>query len=224
MTQVPAKLDVDYVPVEAKPLHKQRWRSETMRFVVVDFPPHTKCLYHQHLRYGVYMVMAPMNVMEYPYGKEPRPLVHAKGSVFCRDHTQDKLIHSAATFEKPVFLIEIELLKEKADVMPNAHLPLHSEFTIFKNDPECRVYGFTLQDDDQAIAEISLDLPTEAVLVALDDCKVEITNASSHKQADTTHQVLLRVGDDVRLVAGKFGVKLVASALKKAQFNLVEVY
>ncbi|CAI5725553.1 unnamed protein product [Peronospora destructor] len=224
MTHFPAKLDVDYVPVEAEPLHKQRWRTETMRLVVVDFPPQTKCLYHQHLKYGVYLVMTPINMMEYPYGEEPRRLVHGKGSVFCRDHTKDKLIHSGATFDEPAFLIEVELLKEKADVMPNGHLPLHPGIKLYNNNPECRVYGFTLQDDDQAIAKISLDLPTEAVLVALDVCEVKITKASNNKQEDTTHRVLLRVGDDVQLIAGKFGVELVSSASKKAQFILVEVY
>ncbi|CAH0494005.1 unnamed protein product [Peronospora farinosa] len=175
--QISDKVDVDYVPVEAEPLHKQRWRSENL---------------------------------------------HEKGSVFCRDHTKDKLIHSAATLDKPAFLIEIELLKEKADVMPNEHLPLHPGIKNFKNDPECRVYGFELQNDDQA--EIALNLPTEAVLVALDDCEVEITKASSNKQEDTTHQVVLKVGDDVQLLAGKFGIKFVSSASKKAQFHLVEVY
>ncbi|RMX66221.1 hypothetical protein DD238_001259 [Peronospora effusa] len=220
--QISDKVDVDYVPVEAEPLHKQRWRSETVRLVAVDFPPHTKCLYHQHLKYGVYLVVTPMNMMEYPHGEEPRPLVHEKGSVFCRDHTKDKLIHSAATLDKPAFLIEIELLKEKADVMPNGHLPLHPGIKNFKNDPECRVYGFELQNDDQA--EIALNLPTEAVLVALDDCEVEITKALSDKQEDTTHQVVLKVGDDVQLLAGKFKIKFVSSASKKAQFHLVEVY
>ncbi|ETO64870.1 hypothetical protein F444_17713 [Phytophthora nicotianae P1976] len=118
------KPDVDYVLVDFEPLHKQRWRSDT------------------HLKYGIYVVMAPLDAVEQPYGKEPRPLVQKKGAVFCRDHTKDKLIHVATTNELPAFLIEIELLKEKADVIPNGNLPLHEGkgIELLKNEPECH-YG-----------------------------------------------------------------------------------
>ncbi|CAH0480181.1 unnamed protein product [Peronospora belbahrii] len=217
------KPDVDYVLVDFEPMHKQRWRTDTVRLVCVEFPPYTTCLWHQHLKYGIYVVMAPLNVVEHCYGQKPRPLVQMKGAVFCRDHTKDKLIHLATTSELPAFLIEVELLKEKADIIPNGHMSLHSRIELLHNEPECRVYRFTLQNGIDRIAEISLDLPTEAVLLALDDCKVEICTAST-KQEDTTYEIALKVGGDVHLNAGKFGVKLMSSATTKTQFVLAEVY
>lgn len=222
-TQTPAKPDVDYVLVNFEPLHKQRWRTDTVRLVCAEFPPDTTCLWHQHLKYGIYVVMAPLNVVEQPYGQKPRPLVHEKGAVFCRDHTKDKLIHIVSTRDLPAFLIEVELLKEKADVVPNQHLPLHSELELLYNERECRVYRLTLDNNDHGGAKISLDLPTEAVLLALDDCEVEIRNGSDN-QEQTMNHVALKVGGDAHLSAGKVGVKLVSAATQKTQFVLAEVY
>ncbi|KAF1772074.1 hypothetical protein GQ600_4124 [Phytophthora cactorum] len=303
-TQNPGKSDVDYVLVDFEPLHKQRWRSETVRLVCVQFPPHTQSLWHKHLNYGIYVVMAPLNVTEQPYGQEPRPLVQDKGSVFCRDHTKDKLlhvitshetplfivevellkkkedimphdqvalhsstgvellnnepecrvrdgaairpgtstpgaeegavfcrdhtkdklIHLATTNELPAFLIEVELLKEKADVTPNGHLPLHEGkgIELIKNEPECRVYRFTMQDngsEDQATTEIVVDLPTEAVLLALEDCEVEISGILNDKHEETTHRISMKVGGDVHLKAGNFGVKLLTSARTRRRLS-----
>ncbi|KAG6612684.1 Argininosuccinate lyase [Phytophthora cinnamomi] len=228
-SETESKPDIDYVLVDFEPLHKQRWRTDTVRLVCAQFPPYTRCLWHQHLKYGIYVVMAPLDVVEQPYGQEPRPLVQDKGAVFCRDHTKDKLIHVATTSELPAFLVEVELLKEKADIVPNDSLPLHTGkgVELLNNEPECRVYRFTLQDggdDDEAVAEISLELHTEAVLLVLDDCEVEITNESAEKQESTVRQLSLHVGDDVHLTAGKFGVKLKSSGVKKTQFVLAEVY
>ncbi|OWY98442.1 hypothetical protein PHMEG_00030791, partial [Phytophthora megakarya] len=61
------KVDVDYVLVDFEPLHKQRWRTDNVRLVCAEFPPYTTCLWHQHLKYGVYVVMAPLDVVEQPY-------------------------------------------------------------------------------------------------------------------------------------------------------------
>ncbi|KAG6961179.1 hypothetical protein JG688_00009236 [Phytophthora aleatoria] len=223
------KPDVDYVLVDFEPLHKQRWRTDTVRLVCAEFPPFTTCLWHQHLKYGVYVVMAPLDAMEQPYGQEPRPLVQKKGAVFCRDHTKDKLIHLATTNELPAFLIEVELLKEKADVTPNGHLPLHEGkgIELIKNEPECRVYRFTMQDngsEDQATTEIVVDLPPEAVLLALEDCEVEISGILNDKHEETTHRISMKVGGDVHLKAGNFGVKLLTSSANKTSFVLAEVF
>ncbi|KAL3667533.1 hypothetical protein V7S43_007752 [Phytophthora oleae] len=219
------KLDVDYVLVDFEPLHKQRWRTDTVRLVCAEFPPYTTCLWHQHLKYGIYVVMAPLDVVEHPYGKKPRPLVQKKGAVFCRDHTKDKLIHLATTSALPAFLIEVELLKEKADVMPNGHLPLHEGdgIELLNNEPECRVYRVTLEsnaNDNQTTTKISLELPTEAVLLALGGSKIEVSG--NLKVAE--RQISLKVGDDVQLSAGKFAMKLMSSTTKKTQFILAEVY
>ncbi|KAE9305653.1 hypothetical protein PF008_g21662 [Phytophthora fragariae] len=201
----------------------------TVRLVCAQFPPYTRCLWHQHLKYGIYVVMAPLDVVEQPYGQEPRPLVQDKGAVFCRDHTKDKLIHAATTAELPAFLVEVELLKEKVDIVPNDNLPLHAGrgVDLLNKERECRVYRFTMQqneDNDNAAAEISLELQTEAVLLVLDDCTVEITNESSGKQENTVRQLSLQVGDDVQLTAGKFGIKLESSSVEKTQFVLAEIY
>lgn len=213
------KPDVDYVLVDFEPLHKERWRTNTIRLVCAEFPPYTTCLWHQHLKYGVYVVMAPLDVVERPYGKKPRPLVQKKGAVFCRDHTKDKLIHLATTSTLPAFLIEVELLKEKTDVIPNGKLPLHKGdgIELLNNEPECRVYRVTL--DDQATIKISLELPTEAVLLALDDSKIQVSTNSTMAE-----EISLKVGDDVHLSACTFTMELVSSATKRAQFILTEVY
>ncbi|KAG3159585.1 hypothetical protein PI124_g6227 [Phytophthora idaei] len=200
------KPDVDYVLVDFEPLHKQRWRTDTVRLVCAEFPPFTTCLWHQHLKYGVYVVMAPLDAMEQPYGQEPRPLVQKKGAVFC-----------------------LELLKEKADVTPNGHLPLHEGkgIELMKNEPECLVYRFTMQDngsEDQATTEIVVDLPTEAVLLALEDCEVEISGILNDKHEETTHRISMKVGGDVHLKAGNFGVKLLTSSANKTSFVLAEVF
>eukprot|EP00644_Phytophthora_capsici_P012645 jgi/Phyca11/506950/fgenesh2_kg.PHYCAscaffold_23_\ len=226
-TQIPAKSDVDYVLVDFEPLHKQRWRSDTVRLVCVQFPPHTRSLWHKHLNYGIYVVMAPLSVTEQPHGKEPRPLVQDKGSVFCRDHTKDKLLHVITSHDTPLFIVEVELLKKKDDIMAHDHVALHSSrgVELLNDEPECRVYRLTLQSDacdDQSTTEISLNLPTGAVLVVLDDCEVQVTNASEDPNIDTERDLSLKIADDVQLTVGKFNLKLLSS--KKAQFILAEVY
>ncbi|KUF89556.1 Argininosuccinate lyase [Phytophthora nicotianae] len=173
--------------------------------------------------------MAPLDAVEQPYGKEPRPLVQKKGAVFCRDHTKDKLIHVATTNELPAFLIEIELLKEKADVIPNGNLPLHEGkgIELLKNEPECRVYRFTLQvngSDKLATSEIMGHLPTEAVLLALEDCKVEISGILNDKHEEGIHHISMKIGGDVHLKTGNFSVKLLSSSAKKTPFVLAEVF
>ncbi|KAL4138735.1 hypothetical protein PRIC2_002239 [Phytophthora ramorum] len=222
--QIPSKEDVDYVLVDFEPLHKQRWRSETVRLVYVQFPPHTRSLWHQHLNYGIYVVMAPLNVTEQPIGQQPRPLVQDKGSVFCRDHTKDKLLHVITSHDSPLFIVEVELLKKKEDVVAHDQVALHASdgLELLNDEPECRVYRLTLQDEGQSTTEISLNLPTGAVLVVLDDCDVDITNASDDPNVETERKLSLKVADDVQLTAGKFNIKLLSP--KKTQFILAEVY
>ncbi|GMF34530.1 unnamed protein product [Phytophthora lilii] len=221
-----SKTDVDYVLVDFEPLHKQRWRSDTVRLVCVQFPPHTQSLWHKHLNYGIYVVMAPLNVTEQPHGQQPRPLVQDKGSVFCRDHTKDKLLHVITSHDTPLFIVEVELLKKKADVVPHDQVALHSAtgVELLNDEPECRVYRLTLQSaiDVQSTTEISLNLPTGAVLVVLDDCEVEVTNASEDPSVETERKLSLKIADDVQLTAGRFGIKLLSG--KKTQFILAEVY
>ncbi|EGZ26244.1 hypothetical protein PHYSODRAFT_285175 [Phytophthora sojae] len=222
-TQTP---DVDYVLVDFEPLHKQRWRSDTVRLVCVQFPPHTQSLWHKHLNYGIYVVMAPLSVTEQPHGQEPRPLVQDKGSVFCRDHTKDKLLHVITSHETPLFIVEVELLKKKEDVVAHDHVTPHAAVGVelLNNEPECRVYRLTLGDEDQSTTEISLNLPTGAVLVVLDDCEVEVTNESEDPKVEAERKLALKVADDVQLTAGKFNIKLASPSAKKAQFILAEVY
>ncbi|KAG6612563.1 Potassium/sodium hyperpolarization-activated cyclic nucleotide-gated channel 4 [Phytophthora cinnamomi] len=220
--------DVDYVLVDFEPLHKQRWRSETVRLVCVQFPPHTQSLWHKHLNYGIYVVMAPLSVTEQPHGQEPRPLVQAKGSVFCRDHTKDKLLHIITSHDAPLFIVEVELLKKKEDVAVHDHVALHAAagVELLNDEPECRVYRLTLGDEEaQSTTEISLNLPTGAVLVVLDDCEVEVTNASEDSTTvEAERKLSLKVADDIQLSAGKFSIKLASSSAKKTQFILAEVY
>ncbi|CAI5740065.1 unnamed protein product [Hyaloperonospora brassicae] len=216
--------DIDYVLVDFEPLHKQRWRTNTLRLVCAEFPPYTTCKWHQHLKYGIYVVMAPLDVIEQPYGQQPRPLVQEKGAVFCRDHTKDKLIHIATTRELPAFLIEIELLKEKADIIPNGQLPLHAGagIELLADEPECRVYRITLHVKDHASPALSLNLPTEAVLLALDDCEAQVTTTINDEEI--TYSVSLKIGGDVHMSPGACTVKVVSASVEKMHFVLAEVY
>lgn len=221
--------DIDFVPVEIEPMHKQRWRSDTVRLVYAVIPPHTKCLWHQHLKYTVYMVMAPLDVTEESYGAAPHSLVQDKDSVFCRDHTKDKLLHVASTGELPSMIVLVELLKEMEDVVAHDQIAIHTSkgVELLNDEPKCRVYRFTLQgnaSDDESTMEISLELPTAAVLVVLNDCEVEIDNVSEDSKLDTVRTLQLKVADDVPLTPGIFSMKLLSSTVQKTQFILTEIY
>jgi hypothetical protein len=226
--ETPTKPDIDFVPVELEPMHKQRWRSDTVRLVYAVIPPHTKSLWHQHLKYSVYVVMAPLAVTEQSYGAAPHALVQDKGAVFCRDHTKDKLLHVASTDESSSKIIIVELLKDMEDVVAHNQIALHEAegIELLNDEPKCRVYRVTLHDasDGQSTTEVSLELPTAAVLVVLDDCEVEVTSASSDPKVPSVRALSLKVADDIQLAAGKFSVKLVSSTVKKTQFILTEVY
>lgn len=213
---------VDFVLVDDEPLHVQRWRSETVRLVCVNFPPHTSSLWHQHLNYGIYVVMAPLDVAEQSYGNAAKPLIKNKGEVFCRDHTKDHLLHVITTADQPLFIVEVELLKEKENVKPHDNVPIRSGkgVELLNDEPECRVYRLTL---DENVRELDLALPTESVLVVLDDCELKVTTASSSGQkTELVHQ--LKVGDDVVLQEGECQLELSGVEASKAQFVLSEVY
>ncbi|KAG2813741.1 hypothetical protein PC116_g19296 [Phytophthora cactorum] len=222
------KPDIDFVPVEMEPMHKERWRSDSIRLVYAVIPPHMKCLWHQHTKYSVYVVVAPLDVTEHSYGDAPHSLVQDKGSVFCRDHTEDKLLHVASTRELPSMIVIVEMLKDAREYLPHDQIVIHVSkgVELLNDEPRCRVYRLTLQDDpteDQGTMELSLDLPTEAVLVALDDCDVDI-KSSSDSRFEAGRTLSLKVANDVRLPLAKFSIKLVSSTVKKTQFILTEIY
>ncbi|KAG7381859.1 hypothetical protein PHYPSEUDO_005515 [Phytophthora pseudosyringae] len=216
---------VDFVPVELEPMHMERWRSDTVRLVYAVIPPHTKSLWHQHLKYSIYVVMAPLDVTEQSYGAAPHSLVQGKGSIFCRDHTEDKLLHVAATGELPSKIVIVELLKEMKDVVAHNRVAIHRSkgVELLNDEPKCRVYRVTLEDnasDDQATVGISLELPTAAVLLVLDDCNVTIENVPGYSEFDTV--CTLTLADDIQLAPGTFNIKLVS--MKKTQFILTEIF
>lgn len=215
------KPTVDYVLVDDEPLHKQRWRSNTVRLVCVQFPPHTSSLWHQHLNYGIYVVMAPLDVSEQSYGNPVKPLVKNRGEVFCRDHTKDHLLHVITTTEQPLFIVEVELLKAKADVKPHDGVPIRSGkgVELLNDEPECRVYRLTLETD----GELAMTLPTESVLVAVDDCELKVSTTSiSGEKKEFVRE--LKVGDDIVFQEGEYQIALWGNAASKAQFVLSEVY
>lgn len=223
------KPTVDYVLVDDEPLHVQRWRSTNVRLVCVQFPVHTTSLWHQHLNYGVYVVMAPLNVTEQSYGSAVKSLIQDRGAVFCRDHTKDHLLHVVTTTDSPLFIVEVELLKPKADLKPHADIPIHAAkgIELLNDEPECRVYRLTLEKDslNEAASEITLTLPTEAVLLAVADCIVKVNNTTvSGEQNDFVQH--LKVGDDIVLSEGQFDIELVGEAgqTTTALFILTEVY
>ncbi|KAG3095854.1 hypothetical protein PI125_g16139 [Phytophthora idaei] len=195
------KPDIDFVPVEMEPMHKERWRSDSIRLVYAVIPPH--------------------EVFVAPAYKD-------KGSVFYRDHTEDKLLHVASTRELPSMIVIVEMLKDAREYLPHDQIVIHVSkgVELLNDEPRCRVYRLTLEDDptdDQGTMELSLDLPTEAVLVALDDCEVDI-KSSSDSRFETGRTLSLKVADDVRLPLAKFSIKLVSSTVKKTQFILTEIY
>lgn len=212
---------VDFVLVDDEPLHKQRWRSDTVRLVCVQFPPHTQSLWHQHLNYGIYVVMAPLDVAEQSYGNPVKLLVKNRGEVFCRDHTKDHLLHVITTTEQPLFIVEVELLKSKEDVKPHGDVPIRSGkgFELLNDEPECRVYRLTLETD----AGLAMTLPTESVLVAVDACtvKVSTTSTTGEKKEFVSK---LEVGDDIVFQEGECQIELIGDAVSTAQFVLSEVY
>ncbi|KAL4138706.1 hypothetical protein PRIC2_002210 [Phytophthora ramorum] len=200
-------------------MHRQRWRSNSVRLVYPEIPPHTQSL---HLKYSVYIVVAPLDVTEQSYGVPPHALPQDKGSIFCRDHTQDKPLHVATTGELPSTIIIVELLKERKDVMVHDRAALHDTkgVEILNDEPKCRVYRLTLHEDesDDLSTTISLYLATAAMMVAADECKGEITTADDLK-ADTK-KLSLQIADDAQLAAGLFTMKAIA----KTQFGLTEIY
>lgn len=201
--------ETTFVPVEQEPLHRQRWKSDAVRLVCVQIPPHTTCLWHQHLQFGVYVCVQDLDAVEQPRGAEPRALVQNKGAVFCRDHTKDQLIHVVGTRDTPLFIVEVELLKDKHLLLPHNDLPQHVARGVLclHDAPECRVYRIELLT--KHTEEVALELPTSAVLVAVDECVVTIFNPAAASDV-LANEVRLQPGDDVRLVPGQFEIKLVA--------------
>jgi hypothetical protein len=211
----------DFVLVNDEPMHRQRWISDSVRLVCAQIPAHAKSLWHQHLKYGVYIVVAPLDCTEQSVGNEPKALTSHVGEVFCRDHTQDHLIHVVQTSNVPAFLVEVELLREKDALLPNANLPLHTGpgIELLQNVPECRVYRLSLKPQ----GNVQLELPTETVLVAVRACSVVVTTSAGPSQRE------LAPGDDIVLSAGSIALELVAedgdaSQDPSAQLVLTEVY
>ncbi|KAF1321558.1 hypothetical protein FI667_g11798, partial [Globisporangium splendens] len=211
--------DTAFVPVEQEPLHQQRWKSDIVRLVDVQFPRNATCLWHRHLKFGVYICIADLVATEQSNGQEPRALTKTKGDVFCRDHAEDKLIHVVSNSDHVFHIIEVELLKEKHLIAPHDEVPQHIArgLQILNDELECRVYRLTLLS--KQTEKISLELPTDAVLVALDECVVKVVNPDGDKE------VHVQPGDDVVLVAGHFEVHLVPRDHAEApEFILVEVF
>lgn len=216
--------DVPFVPVEQEPMHRQRWKSDSVRLVCVEFPPRTTCLWHQHLKYGVYICIQDLDATEQPRGSTARALTKSKGDVFCRDHTQDQLIHVVASHDAPLHIIEVELLREKHEIAPHDDEPQHVARGVqcLHDALECRVYRIELLT--LHTEEVTLELPTNAVLVALDACTVTIFNpaTASDMLANVKH---LAPGDDIALVAGQFEIKLVRrDHPESVAFVLTEVF
>ncbi|TMW66451.1 hypothetical protein Poli38472_004216 [Pythium oligandrum] len=223
--------EISFVPVDDEPLHKQRWKSDLVRLVDVQFPANTTCRWHQHVHYGVYISITPLNLTEQSiHDEKPRALCKHRGEVFCRDHTADRLTHVVST-EDPMRIIEVELLKDDGHVA-HPELPVHEDraLVLLHEDTKCRVYRVTLME--QATTQVSIVLPTNAVLVALNDCTVSIFNPtvddkihSDHTRTVESGWKELLAGDDAMLVPGKFTLNAHAwdsSAI--AGFILVEIY
>lgn len=214
-------MPANFVLVNDEPMHRQRWISDSVRFVCAQIPAHSKSLWHQHLKYGVYIVVAPLDCTEQSVGNEPKALTSHVGEVFCRDHTQDQLVHIVQTSKVPVFMVEVELLHEKDALLPNMSLPLHTGagIELLQNVPECRVYRLSLKPQES----MQLELPTEAVLVAVRACSIVVTTSAGRSLRE------LAPGDDIVFAAGSVALELVAEdgdALQdpRAQLVLTEVY
>lgn len=213
---------VEFVLVDDEPLHVERWRSETVRFVRVNIPPNSSSLWHQHLKYGVYVATEPINVSEQSYGNAVKPLVKNRGEVFCRDHTKDHLLHIVKTGDQPLFNIEVELLKKKEDVKPHDHVPVRegSGIELLNDELECRVYRLTLDSD---VRDVKLILPTEGVFVVMDECKLKVTSALTTGEKIEFDR-MFKVGDDFVLPEGEYRLELPGAALSKTSIVLTEVY
>ncbi|DBA04634.1 TPA: hypothetical protein N0F65_012217 [Lagenidium giganteum] len=219
----------EYVLVDHEPLHKEKWRSDTVRLVRVQFPPHTRCLWHQHVKYGIYICIEELRAYEQAVGKEKQALFKQRGEVFCRDHTKDKLIHVVETGEETVFIVEVELLAEKITV-PNGSLPFHQSPSLvcLHHEDVCRVYRITLLSERP---QVELVLPTGGVVVALDKCEVTVHNPTVDDKIHADHArdipgetKTLEAGDEFVVVPGKFTMKLSSQHAGAAGFILAETY
>lgn len=226
-----AQPHVHVVPVDDEPLHQQRWKSDIVRVVCVQFPPRTTCKWHQHVKYGIYVCITDLQATEQPVGASPRPLTIRGGDVFCRDHTVDRLAHVITTHDLPLFIVEVELLKEKHVIKPHDQIPLHEHpaIVMLEDKLECRVYRITLSHH-HGTSELSLELATDAVLVVLTECTVVIaleTDVHAPPAPPLPGRVMrLRPGDDLALKAGTFAMKLVpdTATVNSARFILAEVF
>uniref|UniRef100_K3WYU8 Uncharacterized protein n=1 Tax=Globisporangium ultimum (strain ATCC 200006 / CBS 805.95 / DAOM BR144) TaxID=431595 RepID=K3WYU8_GLOUD len=235
------KRETTIVPVAYEPLHQQRWTNDTVRVVGVKFPPHTTCQWHQHFQFSVYACINDLIATEQVLNQPSRILTQPRGSVFCRDHTQDQLVHIATSHEEPVFVVLVELLKEKQLLVPHDAVPLHvaRDVACVNDSLECRVYRILMSivhEDDSKDDKLSLALSTGAVLVALHECVVLLQNHHARKEDDSNgdndspqpHERMhsFQPGDDVVLEPGHLVIQLVSQLnhVNCVELVLVEVF
>ncbi|GLD98675.1 hypothetical protein PINS_up007392 [Pythium insidiosum] len=240
MTTLSAHVPTDFaalpqhvVRVDDEPLHQERWKNDLVRIVDVQFPPHTTSLWHQHVHYGVYICVTRVYATEQGIHDEaPRQLHKQRGDIFCRDHTLDRLVHVVSTGELPMRIIEVEILKDDPNEdLDIQSLPVHQNrsISLTHQDKKCRVYRVALMPSTE---ELSICLPSRAVLVALDTVTVSIENASADDRIHVDHTKRfhgaarsLKAGDDVVLHAGNMTLRVEDwQHCEVASFVLCEVF
>ncbi|KAF1321557.1 hypothetical protein FI667_g11799, partial [Globisporangium splendens] len=151
------------------------------------------------------------------------------------------LVHIAASHEEPIFVVVVELLKQRRQLEPHDAIPLHiGRGVMCVNDSlECRVYRISLSSahgDDNKRDELPLVLRTDAVLVAVHECVLSIHNRHEAKEGDNNGDdnsqqprepiCSFQPGDDAVLLPGRVVIQLLSRSARVdyAELVLVEVF
>ncbi|KAL0582999.1 hypothetical protein ABG067_007059 [Albugo candida] len=184
---------MDFVPVEKEPLHRERYCDAVIRIVDAKIPANTSCLWHQHIKYGVYICMSDVLAIEQPIGQSPRALEKHHKQVFCRNHWEDRLIHQVTAKDNDIYILEIEL--QNATIrLPNTLLQhlAHPAMTFLEEDEHCRVYRMRIESTDS----IQFVLSTKTVLVVLDPCKLQMKHSTESPRVILAPDSLQRIHSD----------------------------
>lgn len=210
------------VPVDDEPFHKERWRSDTIRLLCAHFPPHVTCLWHEHRRYTVYICITPVSVVEYMVdNQEATPMQWTRGQVFGRDHSTTPFIHKATNMmDDDIKIVALELLTPYIDKNQETPLPYNPTNAIeivheSKRTRVSRIRVNCMESDPKC----ALSLSTEAVVVTLDPCTLEIR----HQDGSTSIRTL-QGGSDVHLQRIGEQVLTFKKVESSVTFFLIEIY
>jgi hypothetical protein len=170
-------------------------------------------------------------VEEIPFGKEKIDLHIKKGELLWRDHRIHPLVHSAKAKAKPIQIVAVEI-QDQGIRLANDKIPFHEHpgIQLLEKTPDFRAYRLTLV---RKAPEIVLHIPTDAVLLSLQECHVQLSNSHVEDivQSDHTRNIkdtkYIGKGEDIKIVPGRFSIQMTSSSSKQTsilQFTLIEIF